>query len=237
MEILRRSRWHVLNPAAPEEPDRWVQQWEQIARQLAGLERSTLKRIWDWVQDTFFGAQGQQARANAEAFQQTLARYVRSLPLEAKRHLARHNAVLLVAPDLEGVRRLRIQFGLSPKTTVAFVKYEKSSDGKLVTFFVVNGTEGRSLEFVHLHELAHMVDYDPMSRQRITKTQEWLQLPRREKILVLRSSWEDPGTLTSVRFEREAFAHALAWCWFRPRVARAQTPELYMFFKRHGLVH
>lgn len=213
-----------------------MQQWEQIAGQLAGLERSTLKRIWDWVQDTFFGAQGRQARANALAFQQTLARYVRSLPQEAKRHLARHNAVLLVAPDLEGVRKLRVQLGLSPKTTVAFVKYERSREGKPITLLVVNGTDGRSLEFVHLHELAHMVDYDPPSRQRITETQEWRQLPRREKTLALRSSWENPDRLAPGIYEREAFAHALAWCWFRTDTAKAQTPSLYLFFKKRGFV-
>lgn len=116
------------------------------------------------------------------------------------------------------------------------MKKEKDIEGSPLSFLVLDGSGGRDLRFVHLHELAHMVDYDPVSRRRITKTQEWLQLSRREKNLALRSSWEDPGKPAPETFQREAFAHALAWCWFHPETAKAQTPELYSFFRKRGLV-
>lgn len=130
---MPRGRWYLLNPASPEKPDQWVQGLEKIAQQLAGWERGAFRCLWDWVRDTFMGTRGKQVRAYAEAFQQTLIRYVRPLPPEAKRLLARHHTALVVAPDLGGVAKLWKSFGYKTTPPTAFVHYEKGKRYRRIT--------------------------------------------------------------------------------------------------------
>lgn len=92
------------------------------------------------------------------------------------------------------------------------------------------GDDLRSAKEIHLHELAHLVDYAP-GFPALSGLRQWRQVIEEERKQIIR--WA-----ASIDRPRELLASALSYLWTNPqdRPRFLKLPRSVEFFRCHGLI-
>lgn len=155
------------------------------------------------------------------------------LPAAGRRRLAAHRLVVIPCADIREVEQWQAHFGIAGRSRSAMVVSQKPPQGGAYVVLVINGGDTRQAAFLHLHELAHLIDRGP-DPSRISDTAAWQRLAATHRAVLGRKRLI-PADVPPPQEAKEAFASALAWTWLNPDDARRSFPQLVHFFVEANL--